>query len=158
MNVSILEKTVNGQRKNRTIGIIIILIGMSLLGFTAIQSYKQMQETADYILVQGKVIGYHETRGESSKGTPTIEYAEIVEYQVGEKAYQIKSSVSKSNPSEIGSIMAVKYNQKDPSQAILPSMQNITRIIMLSFGGVVVAFGVLMEIKNRTAFSGNKVK
>lgn len=102
------------DKKKIIVMIIFILVGLglSIFSFMNIKKYNEKDKT--YIETTAKVVDYEYDRDEEGRELAAI----ISEYKVERNTYRIKSSSFSSNPKAIGSIVKIKYNPNNPSEAI----------------------------------------
>ena len=122
---------VSSPKAGIIIGIVFILFA-ALFGFL---TYNNDMKRKDYIVTSGYVVDYYE-KWDSSSGQYL--WAEIVEYNVDGKVYEVTSSSSSSSPLPYGSRVNVYYNPVNPGVSVVNQKSN--SIIMYVFCGI---FGVV---------------
>jgi len=133
---------------------VLVLVGILVLGYSFWSAAQRGEETADYVEVQGKVVGHQEKGDLDRTSRPIVRYAEIVEYRVQGRTYKIVSNVSKSNPTAIGTVLQVSYDPDDPSQAILIGAVAQTDTVLRVTGAVLLALGVFLMVQRVRATRG----
>lgn len=134
----------DGSRQRlKTPALILIIVGIASILYSAISDYRLSQEAINYMAAEGIVVGYEEVINSKNR---TL-HAEIIEYNVGGIPYRIVSPVSKMNPAEIGTNMEVKYNPQNPQKAFLTKAAWQTNIIVLVFGLAALLLGLFILIK-----------
>lgn len=124
------------------IGIIFLLIGIGLFVFFffTIQTYNEKNKS--YIEITSEVTDYQY----NDQGLK----AEIFEYIVDGKTYHKISNSYSNTEKPIGSKVQIKYNPKDPRDAIFK--HDSTNVIVPIMGGLFTLFGcfdIMISIKHR---------
>lgn len=124
------------------IGTIFMFVGIGLFVFFffTIQTYNE--KSKNYIEITSEVVDYR-YNDEGLK-------AEIVQYIVDGKTYQKISNAYSNIEKPIGSKVQIKYNPKDPRDAIFK--HDSTNVIVPIMGGLFTLFGVfaiIVGIKHR---------
>ena len=137
-------------------GIVLLFAGLGLWG-KAFLGYKKYEKAhKDYVKIEAVVIGY-DTDEKGQK-------AEIVEYEVNGKKYNVTSPNYFSDPDELGEKETIIYNSKNPSEAEFDSIHadliEILGGIVCFIGGIIftiIGFSKRKKAKrpNRTMRTGN---
>ncbi|NLN46148.1 MAG: DUF3592 domain-containing protein [Clostridiaceae bacterium] len=126
---------------------VLALVGILVLGYSFLSAARRGADTADYVEVQGKVVGHQEKGDLDRASRPSVRYAEIVEYRVQGRTYKIVSNISKSSPAAIGTVLQVSYDPDDPSQAILIGAVAQTDTVLRVTGAAVLALGIFLMVQ-----------
>jgi hypothetical protein len=126
---------------------VLVLVGILVLGYSFLSAARRGEETADYVEVRGKIVGHQEKGDLDRNSRPITRFAEIVEYRVQGRTYEIVSNVSKSNPAAVGTVLQVAYDPDDPSQAILPGAVEQTDTVLRVTGAALLALGVFLMVQ-----------
>ena len=129
-------------------GLVFTLCGLALLfySFQTIKDYKE--KDAKYIEVSAEVVDYRE----NSEGLLAI----IAEYEVDGEKYSKTGSTYSNSPKSIGSTVAVKYNPKNPKDAIWKNDSTNLVLPLVSTGFTLV--GLLIFITGILGFKDKNKK
>ena len=124
--------------KYKIIGVIVIIIGIGLCIYSVNFYKKEQTKHETYIDAVATVVGYEDC--EFSDGDIGSKY--IAEYKIKRNTYQIKSTDCTNVPKKIGKEVKIKYNPRNPSDAIFTN--DITRYLLPSIGIMFVMAGVIV--------------
>ena len=148
MNLPNTQPTSPDKGRQILIAAALVVIGLAALAYSAVSANQQRQRTHDYVSVQGTVIAHQEVVGQDRNSSPITRFAEVVAYPAKDKTYTITSSIAKTSPAAVGTVMAVQYNPNDPAQAILSDQAAQTQLITLIAGGACMLLGVFLLVKS----------
>ena len=115
-------------------GLIFFLIGCGLL----FGMYKSITKENDpkYVETKGVVVDWRESCDRDG-----CLYAIVVEYSVEDRDYAITSNMYSNFPDRIGSVVDVKYDQNDPSDAFIAETGESGTLMFGIIGGVFTLVG-----------------
>ncbi len=108
-----------------------IAIVLCVISVSEFLIYKQKNET--FIEVIGKIVDYNSDKDDRLR-------AIIAEYEVDGQKYELNSKKYVDIPDSIGSVVSIKYNPDNPSEAIFTYEKTGFTFIAISFG--VLFFGI----------------
>lgn len=131
----------NIDKKGLIIGIITLLIGIGLgvYSFFNIKSYNEKNDT--YIEAESVVVDYKYDRDTEGNEMRAI----IVEYEVNGQKYRKESTSFSSITKSIGDKVMIKYDPKNPSNAIWEN--DSSNIFIPIIGGLFVFAGILVIVR-----------
>lgn len=122
---------ISGRGGKIFIGLILLMIGSFVLFFNFVTNNSSKYD--NYVEVYGRVVDYN-------VGSDHDTWAEIVEYEVNGRKYEVSSKSYSNYPKDIGALMKVKYNPLAPSQAVVYKKSD--NIMVYVIGGIFTAVGL----------------
>ena len=116
--------------------IFLITVGLILFSLGSYFAIKKYIETKDYLVTEGKVIGYKEVKNDDDGST----YRIIYKYIVNQKEYEITTDYSTSVIPPINSTKKIKYDANNPDKATIPGFS--INIFLIIFGFICMLFGL----------------
>ena len=129
------------------IGFIFVVFSL-LFGYI---NYNEANKRKDYIVTVGYVIDYYDKWDSSNR---EYTWAEIVEYTVDGKVYEVTSSTYSTNPLLYGSRVNVYYNPANPKVAVVNHQSNT--IIIYLVCGILCAAGLVVMFVGVKGFISRK--
>ena len=133
------------------LGLLMSISGIALSILSVFLIIDRIDKEHTYIDTTGIVVGYDAQGGydddlHDNLFYEDMEYAPIVKYVVGGKAYETKHNVYSSNPEYlIGQKVALKYNPKNPEEVIFKFNNSFWILSLL--GVVLTVCGIILTTK-----------
>ena len=127
--------------KNIIIAISSLLIGLGITIFSIISIKSYNEKMASYVETTAIVVGYNYSTDDEGDELAAI----IAEYKVERETYRINSSSYSTSTKALGTKVKVKYNPKDPSDAIF--VDDKSSFFVLFMGLLFTGIGIYALIK-----------
>jgi hypothetical protein len=132
--------------KGKVTAIIFIALGLATLVFANKITYFGKEEYKKFIETTATVIEIEECEITDEDGT-TSGGRNVLEYEVNDRKYQVTEMSCSTFDKSIGKTLKVKYNPRNPKDAIIPSDAKNTAILLYILGGSFIIAGIVKLFK-----------
>ncbi len=131
---------------NKIVAIIALAIGLGILIFANKTTYFGKEKYKDFVETTATVVEIKECEITDEDGT-TSGGRNVLEYEVNDRKYQVTEMSCSTFDKSIGKTLKVKYNPRNPKDAIIPSDAKNTAILLYILGGSFIIAGIVKLFK-----------
>ena len=128
--------------KGKVTAIIFIVLGLATLVFANKITYFGKEEYKKFVETTATVVEIEECEITDEDGT-TYGERNVLEYEVNDRKYHITEKSCSTIGKKIGKTMKVKYNPRNPEDAIIPADDIGAAIILYILGGSFIIAGTV---------------